>query len=608
MNSLISFSTVVGLLFTVLDILAVGPLRSTSYAMTTSGLTLVVVAGRYLDKLSRRQASKHLVKLYEGLSGRDYVKLHPSGKKVPSSFLRPGDTIKLDPFCVVPCDCYVVQGTSTFNQSLVTGEALPITKSLGDFLLAGTKNLNGSLLCIVHREREESFYAQLVRSVSEAGANKIKGQGMIDAVTRWFSLAVVLLAIFSPPLELFYQQKRHPVGFYVGLSRFVERIMTILVSACPCALGLAVPSAVVAAIDAAHSKGILLTKGASTLRELEQVDMIVFDKTGTLTEGAFVVESVTLHPTWDGKEIMLWTLVCTLEEQEANGHPVGVALFKKGLQEIGTRWLDSVDRPKICETATVPGRGVVGKIGIEDAHGSSSWYRVLIGSQEFLRENSVAPCWDTSPATPPLSGIAVHIGINGVLVATLYLQDRIRPEAGETLRNLVDRGYGVAMLTGDAEAEASRVGLQLGIPVLAFRASPSDKLRHIRSLQKAGSKVAMVGDGLNDAPSLAASDVGIIMTCNSSAATVGGSVMILNSDLACLQLLGTIVQKTMRQIRWNVIWAFCYNLVALSLATGMVRPLGYTLKPGSFDVNFVRHNDHAITAIEETATGGWAYD
>lgn len=142
----------------------------------------------------------------------------------------------------------MVQGTSTVNQSLVTGEALPITKSLGDSLLAGTKNLNGSLLCIVHREREESFYAQLVRSVSEAGANKIRGQDMIDTITRWFSMAVVLLAISSPTFELYYQYRLRSIEFYTAMSRFVERAMTILVSACPCALGLAVPSAVIAAI------------------------------------------------------------------------------------------------------------------------------------------------------------------------------------------------------------------------------------------------------------------------------------------------------------------------------------------------------------------------
>ncbi|KAK6387341.1 hypothetical protein LTS17_000608 [Exophiala oligosperma] len=595
MNSLISLSTLVGLVFTFLDILVVGPLKSTSYAMTTSGLTLVVVAGRYLDILSRRQASKHLVKLYEGLSGQDYVQLQPGGKKVPSSFLRPGDTIKLDPFCVVPCDCYVVEGTSTVNQSLITGEALPITKSLGDSLLAGTQNLNGSLSCVVNREREESFYAQLVRSVSEAGANKIKGQDVIDTVTRWFSLVVVLLAFSSPTIELYYQQKlSRPVGFYVAMCRFVERVMTILVSACPCALGLAVPSAVVASIDAAHSKGILLTKGVSTLQELERVDQMVFDKTGTLTEGNFEVESITMHPAWKGKEAMLWTLVCALEEHEANGHPIGVALFKKGLQETSAGWLKSVARPSLSDTVSVPGRGVAGKVGIENAHGSSSRHRVCIGNQEFLRENSVASSLDTESVKPQVPGIAVHIGVDGILVATIQLQDQVKPEARETLRTLVDRGYGVSMLTGDAEAEASRVASRLGIPILASRASPADKLEHIRSLQKAGSKVAMIGDGLNDAPSLAASDVGIIMTCNSSAATVGGSVMILNSGLGSLPLLGSIVKITMRQIRWNIIWAVCYNVIALSLATGILMPLGYTLKP-SFGAGLMSMSSVMIT-------------
>lgn len=170
-----------------------------------------------------------------------------------------------------------------------------------------------------------------------------------------------------------------------------------------------------------------MTKGASTLQELERVDKMVFDKTGTLTEGNFAVENATLHPAWKGKEVMLWTLVCALEEQEANGHPIALALFKKGLQEIDVGWLNSIDRPKLYETVSVPGRGVAGKICIENAHGSSSCHRVCIGNQEFLRENSVASDLETTTIKSPSAGIAVHIGVDGIHVAILRLQVGVCP-------------------------------------------------------------------------------------------------------------------------------------------------------------------------------------
>ncbi|KAF0330621.1 heavy metal translocating P-type ATPase [Colletotrichum asianum] len=572
MNTLVALAVFLGISFSCIDLLIQGPRAATMYLTTCTGLTLTVVGGRYLECLSRRQVSKDLIKIYKPLTDSDFVRLSPSGENVPSTYLRPSDEIFVEPFSTIPCDCYITSGSSLVNQSMLTGESLPVRRDVGDIIMGGTRNFHGRLVCAVKSEKGQSFYSKLLESVAESSATKSDSDALLDDIIKYFVTAVIFFAIVLPILEVFRLNLLRPN--YQDIRFAVARSMTILMSACPCALGLAIPSAVAAAVYSAQKRGLLITGGASTIQNLAKVKSVIFDKTGTLTGDHLAVSDFLPSPKWACRENTLWTLVCAAEVNDATGHPVGKSIFSSGVKSLGEDWLHFqafAETRDICSSA---GQGVSGNIRVAQ----NEWHHVIVGSSQYLRAAGIKDIPDHDK-TVGSGKIEAHIGVDGCYAGKILVSDTVKAEAQSTIAALISSGYQCSLLTGDMAAEAHRVASHVGIPVLASQASPTDKLAVINASKKNGNVVAMVGDGLNDAPSLAAADVGFAMYHNNALATTGASVMILNSriDLVCLAF--KIAELTNQQITFNLRWTAAYNLLAFVMAVGWIEPFGFAMTP-----------------------------
>ncbi|KAI8663273.1 HMA domain-containing protein [Fusarium keratoplasticum] len=571
MNTLISSSVSLGTAFSFLDLLVRGPVKATPYYSSVIGLALVVVSGRYLETMSRRSAAEHLIRVYQPLLEDQYVKMYSTGQLVPQSFLRPGDEIVIESFSTIPCDCYITLGSASINQAIVTGESMPVRKSVGDFLLGGTRNMGQQLVCVVHKEQGSSFYAQLVQSAVEASGSKSEDFQFLDLTMNYFVIIVMSLAILVPLKDIYWSA--HSLN-YTFLRAAILRCMTILTCACPCALGLAIPSAVVAAANVASQKGIVLTKGFSTIQKLCSTQTVVFDKTGTLTKATLDVSRFQTSKTWAHHTADFWTYICAIEEHTMSTHPLGRAIFSAGVAHLEDPWVEA--KMDLCTEGVMvePGMGISGDVSIA----SQPWQHVTIGSLRYLQSCGILDL----PEPPQESGcgvISVHIGIDYTYAGTLLVTDAVREDAKATMRQLDLMGCETKMLTGDVSHSAQRVSLELEISVLASEAKPQDKLNMIKRLQDDGSIVTMVGDGLNDAPSLSAADVGIALYHEAATPTVGASVVILNSRLDSIPLLLKIAKHTVQQIRYNLAWVLGYNCVALSMAAGFISPFGVVLTP-----------------------------
>ncbi|KAI8293459.1 hypothetical protein K4K56_004594 [Colletotrichum sp. SAR 10_98] len=433
---------------------------------------------------------------------------------------------------------------------MLTGESLPVRRDVGDIIMGGTRNLHGRLVCVVKNEKGQSFYSKLLESVADSSATKSDSDALLDDIIKYFVTAVIFFAIVLPILGVFRLNLLRPKYQHVRFA--VARSMTILMSACPCALGLAIPSAVATAVYSAQKRGLLITGGASTIQKLAKVKSVIFDKTGTLTGDNLTVSDLLPSPQWAYREKTLWTLICAAEVNDATGHPVGKSIFSSGVKSLGEDWLRFQAQGETREICSSAGQGVSGNVRIT----KDEWHYVIVGSSKYLRAAGINDIRDHGDAVG--SGkIEAHIGIDGCYAGKILVS-----------------------LTGDMADEAHRVASHLGIPVLASQASPTDKLAFINaSKKKKGNAVAMVGDGLNDAPSLAAADVGFAVYHNNALATTGASVMILNSQIDLVCLAFKIAQLTTQQITFNLRWTAAYNLLAFVMAAGWIKPFGFAMTP-----------------------------
>ncbi|KAJ0347549.1 hypothetical protein COL154_009629 [Colletotrichum chrysophilum] len=432
---------------------------------------------------------------------------------------------------------------------MLTGESLPVRRDVGDIIMGGTRNLHGRLVCVVKNEKGQSFYSKLLGSVADSSATKSDGDALLDDIIKYFVTAVIFFAIVLPILEVFRHNSLHPNYQYIRSA--VARSMTILMSACPCALGLAIPSAVATAVYSAQKRGLLITGGASTIQKLVKVRSVIFDKTGTLTGDNLTVSDFLPSPQWACRENTLWTLICAVEVNDATGHPLGKSIFSSGVKSLGEDWLRFQAHGETRDICSSAGQGVSGNVRIA----KDEWHYVIVGSSQYLKAAGINDIPDHGDAVG--SGkIEARVGVDGCYAGKILVS-----------------------LTGDMADEAHRVASHVGIPVLASQASPTDKLAFINASKKNGNAVAMVGDGLNDAPSLAAADVGFAVYHNNALATTGASIMILNSriDLVCLAF--KIAELTNQQITFNLRWTAAYNLLAFVMAVGWIKPFGFAMTP-----------------------------
>jgi Cu+-exporting ATPase len=462
-----------------------------------------------------------------------------------------GDVIAVRPGERIPVDGTVISGQSSVDESMLTGESLPVEKSAGADLAGGTLNENGALSYRATRVGADSKLGQIVRLLREAQQSRAPIQRMADQVSSIFVPSVVGIALLTLGLWRFF-------GGAGAWAHAVSAAVAVLVIACPCAMGLAVPTAVMVATGRAARMG-LLVKGGAALEKLARIDTIALDKTGTITEGRPQVTDVVAADSED-----FFRLAASLEQQSE--HPLAGAVVRHAT--------DLKLQLSAAETFTaVPGKG---------AGGTVEGHHVLVGTALYLASANVAVDLLKNAAAKLGSDgkTLLWVAVDSQLAGLIAVADRVKPDAVAAIAQMQRNHWRVVMLTGDQPATAAAIANQVGIKEYHAALLPADKLHALRELHQAGANVAMVGDGVNDAPALAGADVGIAMASGSDIAVAAADITVINSSLSSIVSAVMLGRKAVRIMRQNLFWAFAYNVVGIPIAAGVLFPhYGILLSP-----------------------------
>lgn len=546
MDTLVMLSTAVSFLFSLFSTiyphfwLSLGLVPHVYYEAVAM-IIAFVLSGKLLEARAKQSTSASIRSLM-GLQPKTARLVGEDGeeKDVPIAMLRPGDTVSVRPGEKIPVDGTVLEGGSYVDESMISGESEAVKKQAGDRVLAGTLNQRGAFLLNVQALGADTVLARMVRMVQEAQGSKAPVQGVVDKVSSVFVPVVILLSILTFMIWI----------AVAGWNMFPYALLTavsVLVIACPCALGLATPTALTVGIGKAAQQHILI-KDAFALENMCRVNAIVLDKTGTLTEGTPKVVGEKLY---SGFEEYVPVLLAAEMRSE---HPLAVSLSEY-LRQKGVKPVE------ISAFESITGKGVMCEY-----RGEKFW----IGSKALAEEN-------VGVLLPDL--FSIYFGKGDSLVAAFEVKDALKENSKEAVRQLESYGVEVYMLTGDKESAASEIARQAGITHYEWGVLPDDKERFVLDLQRRGKCVAMVGDGINDSQALARADVSVAMGKGTDVAMDIAMVTLMNSDLALLPRAIKLSRKTVRIIRENLFWAFGYNVVCIPIAAGVLYPVGILLSP-----------------------------
>jgi P-type Cu+ transporter len=523
-----------------------------------AGLLIIglVLVGNTLESRAKGRTALALRKLVQLQPKTARVLRNDAEFDVPLEALQPGDLILVRPGERIPTDGQVIAGTSTVDESMLTGESLPVEKASQHRVIGGTLNQRGSLQYRATALGAESTLAQIVRLLRDAQGSRAPIQHLADRISAIFVPTVLGLAILT---FIGWEVFDHSAGMMQALAAAV----TVLVIACPCAMGLAVPTAVMVATGRGAAFGLLI-KGGEALQRLEKIDTVVLDKTGTITAGRPEVTDVLLNPGSSFSRDAVIRLSAALER--ASEHPLGEAVVR-----YATDSSFAVPQPEAFESIT--GHGVSGIV--ED-------HAVLIGNLLLLRDYSisVAPMSSVAEEAAEKGRTPLWVAIDGELAGVILVADTIKSTSIAAIQQLHRERLHVVMLTGDNERTAQAIAREVGVDTVIAGVLPQGKVEAIRKLQAEHRTVAMVGDGVNDAPALAQADVGITMASGSDIAMEAGDVTLMRSDLTGVAAAIALSRGTMRVMRQNLFWAFAYNVVGIPLASGVLYPVfGLLLSP-----------------------------
>jgi Cu+-exporting ATPase len=532
--------------------------RGDLYFEPSAVIVTLVLLGQVLELRARSQTSSALRSLL-GLAPKTARRVGPGDQEedVPLESVKPGDRLRVRPGEKVPVDGVVLEGRSSVDESMLTGEPIPVEKKTGDSVTGGTLNSSGSFVMEARRVGSETLLSQIVRMVSEAQRSRAPIQRLADVVASWFVPAVVVVAILTALVWVL-------AGPEPRVANALVNAVAVLIIACPCALGLATPMSILVGTGRGAQAGILF-RNAESLERLEKVDTIVFDKTGTLTEGRPKLTALQLAHDSAVSELELLRLAASLER--ASEHPLARALVE-GASERGA---GSLSEPRGFET--VAGHGVSGEIDARE---------ILVGNTRLLEAHGVSTASLSLQADQMRQDgqTLLWVAVGGRVSGLIGVKDPIRPRAAEAVRELKAQGLRLVMLTGDHAQSAVRVGQTLGIDEVVADVLPVQKLEKIRELQMQGRHVAMAGDGINDAPALAQAEVGIAMGSGTDVAIQSAGVTLIRGDLAGVARARQLSRLTMRNIRQNLFFAFVYNLAGVPIAAGVLYPwFGILLSP-----------------------------
>ena len=525
------------------------------YFEAAAVITVLVLLGQVLE-LRAREATSGAIKALLDLAPKTARRIRENGsdEEVQIAELRPGDRLRVRPGEKVPVDGEIVEGRSSLDESMVTGESMPVSKEVGGKVIAGTLNRSGGFVMRAEKVGSDTMLSQIVQMVAQAQRSRAPIQRLADQVAGWFVPAVIVVAIAAFAAWAVYgPEPRFAFGLVAAVS--------VLIIACPCALGLATPMSIMVGVGRGAHMGVLI-KNAEALERMERIDTIVVDKTGTLTEGKPKV--VAIVPAGNYSEAEVLQLAASVER--ASEHPLADAIVNEA-KERGIQITD------VQDFDSPVGKGALGAVNGK---------KVLLGNASFMRSQGV----DTSAIEAEAErqrgegATVINMAVDGKLAGILAIADPVKQSTPEALRDLGAEGVRVIMLTGDNHTTAQAVARRLGIGDVEAEVLPDQKSAVVARLQKEGRKVAMAGDGVNDAPALAAAEVGVAMGTGTDVAMESAGVTLLKGDLNGIVRARRLSRATMRNIRQNLFFAFVYNAAGIPIAAGVLYPtFGLLLTP-----------------------------
>ena len=517
------------------------------YFEAAAVITVLVLLGQVLELRARAQTSGAIRALLNlAPKTARLVTADGSERDVPLETVAAGDRLRVRPGEAVPVDGEVLDGRSAIDESMVTGESMPVSKAPGSKLIGGTMNQSGSLVMRAEKVGRETMLAKIVQMVADAQRSRAPIQRLADRVSGWFVPLVIAVALAAfLAWSIWGPEPRFTFGLVAAVS--------VLIIACPCALGLATPMAIMVGVGRGAQAGVLI-KNAEALERFERVDTIVADKTGTLTEGKPKVVAFKVAAGFAEADVL--RLAASLER--GSQHPLGAAIVKAAEEKaLPLAAVQNFDAPA--------GKGVTG-----DADGR----RVVIGNLRIMREAGIEPGSLEAEARLSSEGAtAIFIAIDGRMAGVAGIADPIKATTPGALAALKAEGIRVVMLTGDNAATAKAVAKRLGITEVEAEVLPEDKAKVVERLRREGRVVAMAGDGVNDAPALAAADIGIAMGTGTDVAMESAGVTLLKGDLNGIVRARHLSSATMANIRQNLFFAFAYNAAGVPIAAGVLYPI-----------------------------------
>jgi heavy metal translocating P-type ATPase len=569
MFTLIAMGTGVAWLFSVIATVAPGifpdAFRADGavdvYFEAASVITTLVLLGQVLELRAREQTSGAIKALLD-LSPKTARRVREDGtdEEITLDLVQIGDRLRVRPGEKVPVDGVVLEGRSSVDESLVTGESMPVTKAEGDSVIGGAINATGGFVMRAERVGRDTLLSRIVAMVAAAQRSRAPIQRTADRVAGVFVPAVIVIALVAFTVwALFGPDPRLAHALVVAVA--------VLIIACPCALGLATPMSIMVGVGRGARMGVLI-KNAEALEQLEKVDTLVVDKTGTLTEGRPAVTAIVAATRTDGQPFLATEEILRLAAgvERASEHPLADAIVTAATEQ-------GIAIPEVGGFDSPAGRGVLGIV---------EGRRVLLGNANFATSQGV----ETSGLAEEADRLrgdgatVIFVGVDGQLAGVLAIADPVKPTTPEALTALRAEGVEVVMLTGDNRVTAEAVARRLGVDRVEAEVLPDDKADVVQRLRDEGRVVAMAGDGVNDAPALASADVGIAMGTGTDVAIESAGVTLLNGELTGIVRARQLSEKTMANIRQNLVFAFIYNVAGIPIAAGVLYPVtGMLLSP-----------------------------
>ncbi len=562
MDTLISVGTGAAFLFSLAATLAPGFLRQQGimpavYYDTTATIIALILLGKVLEARAKQQTSAALKALLN-LQAKTARLVLPNGREqdVPVADLRPGDLVAVRPGEKVATDGELVEGYSTLDESMLTGESLPVEKNVGAAVFGATINKTGAFRFRVTKVGRDTVLAQIVQLVSDAQGSRAPIQRLADKVSAVFVPVVIGLAV----LTLVGWLMLGPEGSRLPLA--LTAFVSVLIIACPCALGLATPTAIMVGTGKGAEYGILI-RNAEALEKAYQVDTVLLDKTGTITLGAPVLTDFLPFSGYQATELL--PLLAAVERQSE--HPLATAIV---------RYAEAHHAPVLAATGfqAVPGQGATAAV---------QGHTIVIGNERILREAGIrlpASAQQTAKELLAKAKIVLYAALDGQVAAVLALADEIRPTSARAIKSLQGQGITVIMLTGDNAQTAAAVAQEVGIKRYYAEVLPQNKAAKVQELRAEGRVIAVVGDGINDAPAIALADVGLAMGTGTDVAMAAASITLMRADLRGVATALALSRQTMRTIRQNLFFAFIYNIIGIPIAAGLLYPAtGWLLSP-----------------------------